>query len=1369
MRSEKLEVFFMSSISSLTRGLAAAVVVLAGAAMAQPANDACAGALSLGTVPGDGSAVSSAVVSGLQLAAAGVEQPMGCGGTAQTQSVWFSFTAPRTGSYRVSSCASTNLDSVLQLYSGTCGALTQVAAACDDDGCGGAGGPSSVAVWLSAGQTYFAQLAAFDATVVVTQASRMGLSVSFTAADSCAGGTPLSLTLNSPHPFSTSAATLNDSQVGGLLDGGAGTCFLGMGHSTNATNNASIGRDVVFGFTPGSTGPYNVRLTGPSVALNSVLYLTDSCTAAMTPPQIYAPPQCLAAANRGSSATTGNEELFCVPMTASVPYFVWADETALSTAGANYELEVTACTLEIEPNDAVATAGALACPVSGRLTPAGEADFFSLGSNPTGSRVFALIDAPTSGSAGGSSNDFDLRITSATDTLEYDDANADTPFGGLSAAIAGTPLPNGPAFARVSHFSGTALEPYRLYTTVQTGTATAEVEPNETIAAASGGTSNYFSGDVTSTTDVDFFAFEARAGDQLFLALDSAPARTGSTASSNHTLQLFNAAGVLLVGVNDSGTTVNNTVVTGSLTSTTPALPAEALVYRVRANGTYYARVGRTGATGGSQYLLSISKDCSVGGGIGAPSLSSLTPTSGSVVGNETITLTGSGFSSASVVRIGGALATVASRTSTTLEVLTPAGSEGVVDVAVINPGAQTSTLTGGFTYIAPIAPPTIASVTPATGPTAGGTVITVNGTLFKAGALVTLTVGGAPVAATNVVVVTSAQLRATTPAHAAGLASITVRNPVDALEGSRADVFTYLAPPTISSITPNVGLTSGGQTITLQGTAFRPGAVVRFGANAGTAVAVDVSGTSLTVNTPSALVTGAVDVTLVNADTQQAVVTGGFTYQFPAPTISTVTPSLGYAVGGTPITIVGTGFQAAPTVTVGGAPATNVARTSLTQITAVTPAGAAGLADVTVTNSDTQSVTRTGGFRYVPAPTLSAISPSNGAVQGGTLITLTGQNFQAGASVRLGGVPAFAVNVTSPTTATAVSNSNRPGPADVVLTNPDNQVATLTAGFTFDPAPSMVSLSPISGSTAGGTVVTISGAGFLSGATVSFGGAASTLVTVSSPTSLTAVTPAASVGVVSVTVRNADNQSATLAGGFRFVAPPTLTTAAPDTGDVGGGTLVRLTGTGFNAGTTVSFGGTAATQVSLVSSTELDAVTPRHLPGAVDVVVSTDGAIATLANGFTFTRGAPTLEAVAPVSGPIAGGTLLTLSGTGFAPGASITVGGGAATDVVIVSSVLARAVVPAHAAGAVDVVFTNDDAQAVTLARGFTYVAPPSNDTGTVTDGGDGAIGAAPTGGGGGAGGVSCGCSSFDGSMLSMAGFGLLVVLSRRRRSTR
>src|SRR5262249_11464060 len=70
-----------------------------------------------------------------------------------------------------------------------------------------------------------------------------------------------------------------------------------------------------------------------------------------------------------------------------------------------------------------------------------------------------------------------------------------------------------------------------------------------------------------------------------------------------------------------------------------------------------------------------------------------------------------------------------------------------------------------------------------------------------------------------------------------------------------------------------------------------------------------------------------------------------------PVPTVSSVTPSSGPATGGTAVTITGTNFVSGATVTFAGAAATNIVVVSGTQITATTPAGAAGAVTVSVTN----------------------------------------------------------------------------------------------------------------------------------------------------------------------------------------------------------------------------------------------------------------------------------------------------------------------------------------------------------------------------------------------------------------------------------
>src|ERR1043165_3810344 len=82
-----------------------------------------------------------------------------------------------------------------------------------------------------------------------------------------------------------------------------------------------------------------------------------------------------------------------------------------------------------------------------------------------------------------------------------------------------------------------------------------------------------------------------------------------------------------------------------------------------------------------------------------------------------------------------------------------------------------------------------------------------------------------------------------------------------------------------------------------------------------------------------------------------------------------------------------------------------------------------------------------------------------------------------------------------------------------------------------------------------------------------------------------------------------------------------------------------------------------------------------------------------------------PTVTAISPTSGSTSGGTSVTITGTNFVSGATVSLGGSAATGVSVVSSTSITATIPAHAAGAVNVVVTNPDTQSGTLNSGFTY----------------------------------------------------------------
>ena len=250
-----------------------------------------------------------------------------------------------------------------------------------------------------------------------------------------------------------------------------------------------------------------------------------------------------------------------------------------------------------------------------------------------------------------------------------------------------------------------------------------------------------------------------------------------------------------------------------------------------------------------------------------------------------------------------------------------------------------------------------------------------------------------------------------------------------------------------------------------------------------------------------------------------------------PPPTITSITPAAGIVSGGTAITIIGTGFNQGLELTMGGAPATTVALTGATQITAVTPAGTAGQRDVKITNSDGQYVI--GTFTYNPLPTSGSVSPASGTQ--GTVITITGTDFVAGLAITIGGVSATANSVSATQIIVPAPANVSPGAKDIIITNPDTGSVTITGGFSYL-SPTIAGVTPAYGIP--GTVITITGTSFVnaSGLAVTVGGAQATGFTWNSATQITATVPgSAASGAKAVVVTNPDSGSATLAGGFTY------------------------------------------------------------------------------------------------------------------------------------------------------------------------------------------------------------------------------------------
>ena len=264
------------------------------------------------------------------------------------------------------------------------------------------------------------------------------------------------------------------------------------------------------------------------------------------------------------------------------------------------------------------------------------------------------------------------------------------------------------------------------------------------------------------------------------------------------------------------------------------------------------------------------------------------------------------------------------------------------------------------------------------------------------------------------------------------------------------------------------------------------------------------------------------------------------------------------------------------------------------------------------------------------PAPTISNVSPNSGPPAGGTSVTISGTNFGAGATVKFGGVAATNVNVAGATSISATTPAHNEGAVDVTVTNTDGQVATATQGFTYVGL-KIVSASPNSGSTSGGTNVTISGSAFQSGATVTFGGVAATNVNFVNSSTIIATTPLGPISEqlqVDIVVTNPDGTSATLHPGFTYSVPPLqVTSISPNTLlFTGGGTVVTITGAGFTSAinSTVTFGGVPATNVTILSPVTLQATAPAHAEGTVDVSVTMGGLSVVKSGGATYKNPPP-------------------------------------------------------------------------------------------------------------------------------------------------
>jgi hypothetical protein len=144
------------------------------------------------------------------------------------------------------------------------------------------------------------------------------------------------------------------------------------------------------------------------------------------------------------------------------------------------------------------------------------------------------------------------------------------------------------------------------------------------------------------------------------------------------------------------------------------------------------------------------------------------------------------------------------------------------------------------------------------------------------------------------------------------------------------------------------------------------------------------------------------------------------------------------------------------------------------------------------------------------------------------------------------------------------------------------------------------------------------------------------------------------------------------------FETPPRVTGVSPAEGPEAEGTSVEIGGSGFSGATAVTFGGSSAVSFKVNSANSITAVAPKG-SGTVDVTVTTpvSTSSASPADHYTF-QPPPTVSEISPKTGPEAGGTEVTISGTNFTSGSTVSFGTTSASSVKFTSTGSITAVSP-------------------------------------------------------------------------------------------
>lgn len=709
------------------------------------------------------------------------------------------------------------------------------------------------------------------------------------------------------------------------------------------------------------------------------------------------------------------------------------------------------------------------------------------------------------------------------------------------------------------------------------------------------------------------------------------------------------------------------------------------------------------------------------------PTITSIIPNEGALQGGYIAVIKGTNFESSSKAFVNNVSAATLFYSSTELRITIPASTvSGMVDVKVLNASGEEAIAAEAFTYLAPPPKeaPIITAVSPNEGELQGGYIIKLLGSHFDSTAKIYFND-----LLIQSVFYSSSEIRLAVPASLTpGSVDIKIVNSDDQ-EFTAVDAFTYLTPPLkpapeISSLTPNEGLLQGGYVVKVLGSHFDSTAQVYF--NDVLVPTTFYSISEVRVRVPAWQTAEEVDVRIVNADGQDFIALGAFTYlsppPLPAPTIDSIAPNEGYLVGGYNITVKGANYSKLSIIQFDNQPIQTIFY-STGELRGKVPASSVEkVVDVKVMNSDEQFAIAEGAFRYIappppPAPTITSLSPNSGLTDGGYNIFVNGENFSSSTKVYFDDKLLNSVFYSNQQIRVSVPAKAELGPVTVRVINADGQEGILVDGFTYilPPPPSITQISPNSGEIAGGYNIIITGSNFKPTSIVYIDNAAVQTTYYSVKELRARVPKATQPGSVDVQVINGDGQQTTVAGGFTYNAPPpppvpVITSITPNTGQMAGGYYISIKGSNFSADSRVLINNIGVQTVFYSAAEVRGRVPASSTSGSVDVrVINSDGQYVEVVGGFTYEappqKPAPTITSITPDSGPLAGGAFISIKGANYESATKVYIND-VNVQTLFYSSGEVRARVPASSVvGPVDIKVENSDGKYVILAGGYTY----------------------------------------------------------------